>query len=109
MRKSFSGLSALVEQAFPGQLLTGSLFVFMNRRRHMTKILYWDSDGLAVWNKRLERGQFNLPLENEGHTHLNRRAFLALLEGVIPQEFTPRYDVDSEIERRRKFLKKTSI
>ena len=53
MRKSFSGLSALVEQAFPGRLLTGSLFVFMNRRRHMTKILYWDSDGLAVWNKRL--------------------------------------------------------
>ena len=109
MRKSFSGLSVLVEQAFPGKLLTGSLFVFMNRRRHMTKILYWDGDGLAVWNKRLERGLFNLPMKNEGHPHLNRREFLALLEGVIPQEFTPRYDVESEIKRRRKILKKTSF
>ena len=49
MRKSFEGLSGLVEREFPGQLLSGSLFVFVNRRRNLLKLLYWDGDGLAQW------------------------------------------------------------
>jgi len=42
MRKSFEGLSLLVDSLFPGKLLTGSLFLFLNRRRDMIKILYWE-------------------------------------------------------------------
>jgi transposase len=59
MRKSFEGLSALVEAAFPGKLLTGSLFLFLNRRRNLIKILYWEGDGFAIWYKRLEQGTFS--------------------------------------------------
>jgi len=33
MRMSFEGLGTLVEQLFPGELLTGSLFLFFNRSR----------------------------------------------------------------------------
>lgn len=33
MRKSFDGLSGLVEEVFGGELLSGDLFVFVNRRR----------------------------------------------------------------------------
>ncbi len=33
MRKSFEGLSALVEELFPEELLSGSLFIFLNRRK----------------------------------------------------------------------------
>ena len=58
MRKSFEGLSALVEAAFPGKLLTGSLFLFLNRRRNLIKILAWEGDGFAIWYKRLEQGTF---------------------------------------------------
>ena len=106
MRKSFAGLSKIVLESFPDQLLSGAFFVFINRRRHMTKILYWDSDGLAVWNKRLERGNFRLPVGNEGQIHLDRRQFMALIEGVIAEKFTPRYKVESERERRRVFIEK---
>ena len=55
MRKSFEGLSALVEQAFPGQLLTGSLFLFINRCRNRIKIFFWEGDGVVIWYKRAPR------------------------------------------------------
>jgi transposase len=61
MRKSFDGLSGLVQQCFGQDLLTGHLFLFVNRRRDRIKVLYFDHDGLAIWYKRLEAGSFQLP------------------------------------------------
>jgi hypothetical protein len=53
LRKSFDGLSGLVSQAFPQEdLLTGHLFLFLNKRRDRIKILYWDADGLVIWYKK---------------------------------------------------------
>jgi transposase len=61
LRKSFDGLSGLVQECFSQDLLTGHLFLFLNRRRDRIKILYFDHDGLAIWYKRLETGSFQLP------------------------------------------------
>jgi transposase len=61
MRKSFDGLSGLVEECFGQDLLTGHLFLFVNRRRDRIKVLYFDHDGLAIWYKRLEVGTFQVP------------------------------------------------
>ena len=61
LRKSFDGLSGLVQECFSQDLLTGHLFLFVNRRRDRIKILYFDRDGLAIWYKRLEAGSFQLP------------------------------------------------
>jgi hypothetical protein len=54
MRKSFDGLTGLVPECFGQDLLTGHLFLFLNRRRDRIKILYFDRDGLAIWYKRQE-------------------------------------------------------
>src|SRR5262249_60725210 len=51
MRKSFDGLSGLVEECFRQALLDGHLFLFVNRRRDRIKVLYFDHDGLAIWYK----------------------------------------------------------
>ena len=61
MRKSFDGLSGLVEECFRQDLLDGHLFLFVNRRRDRLKALYFDHDGLAIWYKRLEVGGFQVP------------------------------------------------
>lgn len=58
MRKSFTGLSALVKHRMNADPLSGQFFVFINRRKTQMKILYFDVSGYALWCKRLEQGQF---------------------------------------------------
>jgi transposase len=61
LRKSFDGLTGLVQECFGQDPLTGHLFLFVNRRGDRIKILYFDRDGLAIWYKRLEAGSFEMP------------------------------------------------
>lgn len=89
MRKGFEGLSAIVNVSFEGELTTGAYFIFLNRQRNLMKVLYWDSDGLAIWQKRLEQGHFaKRPQDN---TLLERREFFMLLEGITPRRLQKRY------------------
>jgi transposase len=61
MRKSFDTLSGLVQKHLGQDPLSGDLFVFRSKRGDRIKLLWWDSDGLAIWYKRLEEGTFALP------------------------------------------------
>ena len=58
MRKSFEGLGLLVDKSYPGRLLSGSLFLFLNRTRTLIKVLYFDGDGFAIWYKRTSGPRF---------------------------------------------------
>jgi transposase len=79
LRKSFDGLSGLVQECFSQDLLTGHLFLFLNRRRDRIKILYFDRDGLAIWYKRLETGSFQMPQVAAGDGIEIQPAQLAML------------------------------
>ena len=91
MRKSFDGLCGIIRSEVNQDPLSGSLFVFCNRRRNMVKLLYWDSDGLAIWFKRLERGSFSLPRMDSMNGRIDRRELSLLLEGVVPKKVSKRY------------------
>jgi transposase len=84
MRKAFDGLLALAVDHLGHDPLAGGLFVFLNRRRDRMKLLYWDTDGLAVWAKRLEVGTFQLP-RVEAHARsvmLSTTELTLLLRGI---------------------------
>ena len=91
MRKSFEGLCGLIRSELGEDPLSGSLFVFLNRRRNMIKCLYWDRDGFAIWFKRLERGCFNFPNIKTSNGRIDRLQLTLLLEGVVPKKVSRRY------------------
>ena len=84
MRKSFDGLSAVVQTVFQCDVLDGHLFLFLNRRRDRVKILWWDRDGLAIFAKRLEKGSYELPRHDPDTQQLRLDAtqLSLLLSGV---------------------------
>lgn len=61
MRKGFDGLCGLVTSQMALNALSGSVFIFMNRRRTHVKLLLWEGDGFAIYYKRLEKGTYELP------------------------------------------------
>jgi transposase len=61
MRKNFNGLSGLVRKSMMLDPLSGHLYIFRNQRGDRLKVLYWDSDGFALWYKQLQRGTFRFP------------------------------------------------
>lgn len=58
LRKGFNGLYGLVQNDLGRTVLSGELFLFVNRRRTGCKVLVWDGTGLCIFQKRLERGRF---------------------------------------------------
>lgn len=91
MHRSFEGLSALVEQMFPGELLSGAFFIFLSRRKDHMKVLYWDGDGFVIFYKRLEKGSF--VVKKDSPSHMLRREFLMLLEGITPKRLQFRFSL----------------
>ena len=61
MRKGFNGLYGLVRDQLLCDPLSGHLFLFSNSQRNRLKVLFWDTTGLWVCAKKLEKGRFHWP------------------------------------------------
>jgi transposase len=82
MRKSFDGLAALVQQSMGHNPFSGHVFVFRGRRGDRIKLLWFSSDGMCLFAKRLEEGKFVWPQATSGVVHLTTAQLSMLLEGI---------------------------
>ncbi len=81
MRKAVNGLSIIVE-TLDLEPFSGHLFVFCNRRRKIIKILYWDTNGFCLWQKRLEKQTFKWPKTEAEVMKVSQRQLRWLLDGL---------------------------
>lgn len=94
LRASFYRLASYVRGSLDHDPQSGHLYVFLGKRGHMVKVLYWDRSGYALFSKRLERGRFHWPqdIPPEALRHeVDFSTLTLLLEGI-----------DLEGARRRK-------
>ncbi len=83
MRKGFAGLSGLVRQHLKHPLMSGDVFIFINRRRDRIKLLMWDVSGFALYYKQLEKGTFEVPGSSlSSSVELSWSELVMLLEGI---------------------------
>lgn len=99
MRKGFDSLCGIVTSQMKLDALSGSIFIFFNRRRNQVKLLLWEGDGLSLYYKRLEKGTYELPspiIETDSNG-LTWQQLYFILQGVALQKihFRARYKKNS--------------
>ena len=85
LRRSFDGLAAIVEGQFGMSVISGSVFVFLNRRGNQARLLFWERNGLCILAKRLDSGVFRRVKSSSGQqecVEIDGGQLAALLEGV---------------------------
>jgi transposase len=83
LRKFIDGLSLIVSESFNLDLFSAALFVFCNRNRTKIKILHWESNGFWLYYKRLEKGTFAWPKEDDDSIkEITTRELRWLLDGI---------------------------
>jgi transposase len=88
MRKGFDSLSGIVLTELKMNVLDSAIFIFINRKRNQVKLLLWEGDGFAVYHKRLEKGTYELPVDQSNDRYINIRAqqLQFILQGVSLQK-----------------------
>lgn len=101
MRKSFSGLVAIVKKHMKCDAQNGDVYVFLRKRRNSIKLLRFEGDGFAIFYKHLERGTFEMPLfQQVNNTVLvNDQELLSNLMGVAVKKikYRPRYTQQNRV------------
>lgn len=60
MRKGFNGLYGIVKTNLESNPLDGNVYLFVNKRRNQLRLLVYDTGGLVLLSKRLEKGTFEM-------------------------------------------------
>lgn len=84
MRKGFDSLSGLVTSQMQLDVLSGSVFIFLNKKHNQVKLLLWEGDGFALYYKRLEKGTYELPAWDDKNDSLciGSQQLQLILQGI---------------------------
>lgn len=89
-RAGIDGLAAVCRKRLQSDPMTGTLFVFGNRRRTAIRILVYDGQGFWLCSKRLSTGKFSFwPAAHTPTRTLQACELQTLLMGGDPQRVNP--------------------
>ena len=95
MRSGFYSLSGIVATSMRHDVRSGGVYIFINRRGNIMKILHMEYAGLVIYHKKLESGRFRLPAFDEHTTSLNIHwnELMMMVQSVKPRsgKLTRRY------------------
>lgn len=102
MRKSFNGLSGIVQSQLERSPTSGEVFIFINRRRNKVKLLRWEQGGFILYYKRLERGTVELPqfTGDALSCQMSLSSLMLMIEGIT---------IEKSKQRRRYFTNKIPV
>ena len=81
MRFGINSLAGLVRNQLGSDPMSGDVFVFLGKRGNQVRLLQWDTDGFALYIKKLERGTYQWP--QGADTAITSQQLSLLLQGVM--------------------------
>ncbi|MDD4821707.1 MAG: IS66 family insertion sequence element accessory protein TnpB [Bacteroidales bacterium] len=98
MRKGIYSLYQLVKTDMKRNPLSGEVFLFVSKNRTTIKILHWEHDGFILYQKKLEKGTFEIPRFNtsSGQYEMKWNTFVLMMEGVCihSAQYRKRLNID---------------
>jgi len=98
MNLGINGLFKIVRSEMELPPLSGAVFIFFSKDRQQVKMLRWDKDGFLLYQKRLERGTFELPLFKVGESKavMPYKTLSAIMSGISLKSvrYRKRLDID---------------
>lgn len=82
LRMGIDGLATLVQLEYNLDPQTNCLFLFCGRRSDRIKGLLWQGDGFLLLYKRIDKGRFKWPRNNNEVRELSKQQLKWLLEGL---------------------------
>ena len=84
LRKGFDSLYGIVISELQMNALSGSVYIFINKKHSQVKLLLWEGDGFSIYHKRLEKGTYELPATNDdiNNIAISNEALQHILQGV---------------------------
>lgn len=93
-RCGMDSLSGLVRRELGQDPLNGAVYIFFNRTRTQVKLLHFEGDGFALYQKRLERGTYEIPtVIQEKEFRISSESLQLILQGIQLQS----------VRRRKRF------
>ena len=95
MRKQIDGLSILISTLDKSP--TQGIYIFYNRNFDKVKLLYFDEGGFCLFYKRLEKGRFTIPNQEEEFYQIIASQLCYLLDGLdfskLPKKRVIKYKI----------------
>jgi transposase len=71
-RKSYDGLFGIIKTIMQSNPLSGDVYLFTNKRRNQIRMMVYDTGGLVLLSKRLDRGTFEILESQSGYRWIFR-------------------------------------